>query len=79
MVEKALAAVRRDPPDVKSAVGCLGYVHRYYPSGTKQSHGSDLDRIVERSRKAAERQIMDAVRAATDVDYGAKVDDWIRE
>ena len=79
MVEKASEAIRREPPDVKAAVGFLEYAHNYYPSGTKQTAGSRLDRIVERSRSHAERQIIEMLRVVTDADLGTDVDVWIRE
>lgn len=79
MVEKASAAIRREPPDVKAAVGFLGYAHHYYPSGTKQTAGSRLDRIVERSRSHAERQIIEMLRVATGTDRGTDPEAWIRE
>ena len=79
MVEKASEALRREPPDVKAAVGFLEYAHRYYPSGTKQTVGSRLDRIVERSRSNAERQIIEMLRVATDTDLGPDPEAWVRE
>jgi protoporphyrinogen oxidase len=38
------------------------YVRAYYPSGTKQAEGSDLDAIVEGARKLALRALGDEVR-----------------
>ncbi len=79
MVEKASDAIRREPPDLKAAVGYLKYAHNYYPSGTKQTVGSHLDRIVERARSNAERQMMEMLRVVTGVDLGTDVDTWSRE
>ena len=79
MVSKATDALDRQPPDVKAAVGFLEYTHSYYPSGTKQTVGSTLDRIVERSRLLAETRIVDMLRDATGEDHGADAEDWIRE
>jgi hypothetical protein len=78
MIEKATVASRQDPPNVRAAVSYLKYVNQYYPSGTKQTTGSQLDRIVERSRLNAERQIKDILRAATGSDFGEDVNDWVR-
>jgi hypothetical protein len=79
MVDKASEAIRREPPDVKAAVAFLDYTHSYYPSGTKQTSGSRLDRIVERSRSLAELRIVEMLRVATDADLGTDAESWIRE
>lgn len=79
MVGKASEAIRLDPPDVKAAVGFLDYAHSYYPSGTKQTSGSRLDRIVERSRSLAELQIIEMLRVSSDADLGTDVEAWIRK
>lgn len=79
MTTKATEALQRQPPDVKSAVGFLEYTHWYYPTGTKQTNGSPLDRIVERSRSFAESRIIEMLRDATGMDHGTGADDWIRE
>lgn len=79
MAGKASEAIRRDPPDLKAAVEYLEYAHGYYPSGTKQSSGSRLDGIVERSRLLAELRIIEMLRLATDTDLGTDPQDWIRE
>ena len=79
MVVKATDAINRQPPDVKAAVGFLEYTHRYYASGTKQTIGSTLDRIVERSRSLAESRIIEMLRDATGVDHGTDAEHWIRE
>ena len=76
MVAKSSDALQKTPPDVKSAVGFLEYTHYYYPSGSKQTSGSALDNIVERSRTAAEQQIVDMLNSATGKDSGS-VSDWI--
>src|SRR5438874_12170728 len=48
--------------DVSAARECLRYVTWYYPSGTKQSRGSKLDRVVERCRAFAVREIIAQLR-----------------
>lgn len=79
MVEKAAAAIRQNPPNVNAAVAFLQYTHNYYPSGTKQATGSHLDRIVERSRLAAELEIIEMLRVATGAHLGTEVEAWIGE
>lgn len=79
MSDKASESLRRDPPNVRAAVGFLEYTHSYYPSGTKQTHGSPLDRIVERSRSLAERRIIEMLRNATGKDVGMDPELWVRE
>lgn len=77
MVEKASEAIHQEPPDVESAVEFLRSAHNYYPSGTKQTTGSALDRIVERSRSNAERQIIAMLREITGADLGRNPNAWI--
>jgi hypothetical protein len=79
MTAKATESLNREPPDVKAAVGFLEYTHSYYPSGTKQTHGSTLDRIVERSRSLAESRVIEMLRDATGVDHGTDTEAWVRE
>lgn len=79
MMNKATEALEQEPPDVKAAVGFLEYTHSYYPSGTKQTNGSTLDRIVERSRSRAESRIIEMLRDATGVDHGTDAQAWVRE
>ena len=62
-----------------AAVGYLRYTRDYYPSGTKQTSGSRLDRIVERSRRLAELRIIQMLQEATGKDLGSDADVWIRE
>ncbi|WP_165249789.1 hypothetical protein [Paludisphaera soli] len=57
----------------------LGYVLWYYPSGTKQVEGSHLDRIVERDRQGAVREILAIFRARTGEDFGDDPRRWIVE
>lgn len=79
MTGKATEALKRQPPDVNAAVGFLEYTHKYYPAGTKQTHGSPLDGIVERSRSVAESRIIEMLRDATGMNHGTDAEDWIRE
>jgi hypothetical protein len=66
-----------EPPDVKKAVGSLEYAYHYYPSGTKQTKDSRLDRIVERARRSCVREIIEMLRVSTGEDLGDSPDPWI--
>ena len=65
--------------DTSGAAGYLEYVVVYYPSGTKQEPGSPLDRIVERERAQAARDIIAYLRAKTGEDLGEKPEAWIQK
>jgi hypothetical protein len=65
--------------DVSVAVDCLQSTVTYYPSGTKQVKESRLDRIVERARQNAVREIISALRRKTGADYGDDPQRWIRQ
>lgn len=69
-------ALRSDPA---GAVGCLEYVVSYYPSGSKQETGSRLDRMVERERALAVRDILAYLRAETGEDLGENPEAWIQK
>jgi hypothetical protein len=60
------------------AADCLGYVTTYYPSGTKQRTGSLLDKIVERERTRAIRDIIAHLRTTTGQDLGDEPEKWIK-
>jgi len=55
----------------------LEYALRYYPSGMKQTKGSTLDRVVERARQCALREIMAILRSRTGKDFGDDPQQWI--
>jgi len=57
----------------------LEYVINYYPSGSKQIRGSDLDRIVEIARSNARREIINRLRTVTGRDLGDEPDPWCKE
>ena len=59
------------------AAACLQYVVGYYPSGTKQQAGSRLDRMVERQRTQAVREIIASLRRKTGEDLGDDPKEWI--
>jgi hypothetical protein len=61
------------------AADCLKYVLGYYPSGTKQQAGSRLDRMVERQRAQAVREIIACLRRKTGEDLGEVPQQWIRK
>ncbi|MEO2089330.1 MAG: hypothetical protein ABGY75_07515 [Gemmataceae bacterium] len=65
--------------EVADAVGYMEYAIHYYPSGTKQEHGSRLDRIVERQRASAVRDIITHLRAKSGQDLGDDPQAWISQ
>ena len=65
--------------DAAGAVGCLEYVVAYYPSGSKQETGSRLDRMVERERTLATREILAYLRTKTGEDLGESPEAWIQK
>lgn len=69
-------ALQSDPA---GAVGCLEYVVSYYPSGSKQETVSRLDRMVERERTVAVRDIVAYLRAKTGEDLGESPEAWIQK
>jgi hypothetical protein len=58
-------------------VGYLQYTLSYYPSGSKQTEGSALDRVVERARQSAVREIIAILRSRTGKDFGDDPRRWI--
>jgi hypothetical protein len=65
--------------DAVGAANCLEYIVNYYPSGTKQQTGSELDQMVERERNLAERDIVAYLRTKTGQDLGASPEPWIQK
>ena len=63
---------------VENAIDNLQYEWRYYPSGTKQEIGSRLDRVVERARLSAAREIIAHLRVKTGKDYGDDPEAWLK-
>ena len=63
---------------VRDAAEALSYLVGYYPSGTKQEAGSDLDFCVEYARAAAMREIIGRLRGLTGEDLGERPEPWIR-
>jgi hypothetical protein len=72
--EMRARALQSDPAGAASS---LEYAVRYYPSGTKQRTGSHLDRIVERERARAVRDIVAHLRQKTGQDLGEDPEKWI--
>jgi hypothetical protein len=64
---------------LSGAADCLQYVTCYYPSGTRQETGSQLDRMVERERKKVVHDIIAYMRTKTDQDLGADPAAWIQK
>jgi hypothetical protein len=58
-------------------VSYLEYALWYYPSGTKQTKGSGLDRVVERARQCAVREIIEILRSRTGKNFGDDPRRWI--
>lgn len=70
--------MRRQVAQSNSAdVQSLEYVVSYYPSGTKQSADTPLDRVVERARQSAIREIIAILRTRTYKDFGDDPKRWI--
>jgi hypothetical protein len=69
-------ALRSAPAE---AVGCLAYTVTYYPSGSKHASGSRIDRIVERARASAVREIIAHLRRSTGEDLGDDPAPWIKK
>jgi hypothetical protein len=63
----------------KKLAGLLDYLVRYYPSGTKQEKGTQLDRIVEEMRFIVIASIISRLRTTTGVDHGNDPQLWIDE
>lgn len=61
------------------AASCLEYVVNYYPSGSKQVIGSQLDRLVEQARASATREILAYLRSKTGEDLGTDAEAWIEK
>jgi hypothetical protein len=59
------------------AADCLNYVMAYYPSGTKQVPGSHLDRVVERARRNAVREMIALFRTKTRHEFGDDPRSWV--
>jgi hypothetical protein len=55
----------------------LEYALWCYPSGSKQIEGSGLDRVVERARRCAVREIIAILRSRTGRDFGDDPWRWI--
>ena len=61
----------------QGAVECLEYVLNYYPSGTKQTPGSKLDKKVEEARHKAASAIVADLRSRGGTDLGDDPLSWI--
>ncbi|MEO8426888.1 MAG: hypothetical protein ABI651_07235 [Verrucomicrobiota bacterium] len=65
--------------DTTQAVSFLEYASEYYPSGTKQSPGSRLDRIVETVRSNCVQDIITDLKRRTGKDLGSAPTNWYKE
>ena len=63
--------------DPKRIAGLIQAAIIYYPSGTKQSIGSHVDRLVERSRHLAIDDMIAQLRVVTGADLGKDPQSWI--
>jgi len=57
----------------------LNYVVNYYPSGSRQVRGTQLDRVVESARSNTIETIIDRLRTTTGRDLGKDPQQWLRE
>jgi hypothetical protein len=73
-LERKSAALKSRP---KVAAQVLQDILNFYPSGTKISHGSLVDRIVERARTSAAGDIGGYLREKTRKDFGEDPRAWI--
>lgn len=73
---KAAAAQSTDPREICSH---LGYVLHYYPSGTTQIQGSQLDHIIETARASSIDTITARLQQITGKDFGRDVERWTKE
>jgi hypothetical protein len=70
--DKALVSSR--PEEI---VLCIEGTLNYYPSGSKQTTGSHLDRMVERARRLAVDDMIRELRSKTGLDLGNDPQKWI--
>ncbi|HEY1172087.1 MAG TPA: hypothetical protein VGH19_12005 [Verrucomicrobiae bacterium] len=61
------------------AAECLRSIVTHFPSGTKQTHGSALDTLVEHQRERAQLEIIAILRVRTRDDLGQKPEPWIKK
>ena len=57
MVHRAETFLAESPPNIRGAKKCRHAIESYYPTGTKQATGSELDSVVERMRVLCKRHI----------------------
>ena len=58
-------------------VRCIEGTLNYYPSGSKQTAGSRLDRMVERARRLAVDDMIRQLRSKTGLDLGNEPQKWL--
>lgn len=61
------------------AAECLRSIVTHFPSGTKQTHGSSLDDLVEKQRERAQLEVIAILRVRTRDDLGQKPEPWIKK
>ena len=65
--------------DPRQMSGKLEYAVNYYPSGSKQTKGTQLDRIVETARSNSIAAIIARLRTTTGKDFGNDPQQWLKE
>ncbi len=73
---RASANATKDPQRLS---GQLEQVVNYYPSGSKQLVGTQLDRVVEAARSNAVAAIIGRLRAVTGRDLGDSPEKWLKD
>ena len=76
MVHRAETFLAESPPNIRAAKRYREAIETYYPSGTKQVAGSELDRVVERMRMLSKRHIDVMIECA---EARAKKQDRVKE
>jgi hypothetical protein len=69
--------IQASQAEPSKAVEYLDYTVNYYPSGSRQVPGSRFDRIVERARRSAVREIIADLHSRTGEDFGEDPQRWI--
>jgi hypothetical protein len=74
-----MEASAKGTTDPRQMSGKLEYVLNYYPSGSKQAKGTQLDRIVETARSNSIAAIIARLRTTTGKDFGNDPQQWLKE
>jgi hypothetical protein len=74
-----IAASGNSATDPRILSGKLEFLLNYYPSGSKQTKGTQLDRIVETARSNSIDRIIIRLRSTTGKDIGNDPQQWLNE